>query len=234
MRAKEFLTEAATREGSLSGKEIHMVAQKAFNKIYPGVKLHWNEDDSVNLSTSLYKLGAPHGQTNDLAARTGERLDTSTSVDAKFKIGEKVKTGHGNIVTIVKDLGYHEKLFSLAYQTKDNKGDLHVYREWDLQKMPNQNAQDNIDIEDDEESIHDAFNLMLHVNAIDGGIDVKVNWAYAGKFKGVTTPILGAIFKLAEKKFGKQPKTLVVDDDRSDGVWIKIADKLGVEYLNDV
>jgi hypothetical protein len=62
--------------------------------------------------------------------------------------------------------------------------------------------------------------------------DLVIGWAAAGEYKGVTTPILDAAFKLADKHFGKKKRVLVLDDDRSGGVWKKVAKKPGAKYVN--
>lgn len=72
-----------------------------------------------------------------------------------------------------------------------------------------------------------AFNLYAEGETL----NLVISNATANGFKGVTGDIVKALFDFGTKKYKPiKQKVLNIEDDRSGGVWKKIAQKLGVEY----
>ena len=72
-----------------------------------------------------------------------------------------------------------------------------------------------------------AFNLYAEGETL----NLVISNATANEYKGVSSDIIKALFDFGTKKYRPiNQKILYIEDDRSDGVWEKIAQKLGVEY----
>jgi len=86
-----------------------------------------------------------------------------------------------------------------------------------------------LNVTDDEES----FRLDIGMSIYDSELSFNIENAYLTKYAkgGVMTNIIANAFKLAEKKYGiPRSRSLSINQDRSYGVWQRIADKLGLEY----
>lgn len=78
------------------------------------------------------------------------------------------------------------------------------------------------------------YYLAINLYADDAELVLVVANATANNFKGVTTPILKAIFDYGMKALKPvKKKVLSIEDDKSGGVWKKIALQLGVTYEAD-
>ena len=76
------------------------------------------------------------------------------------------------------------------------------------------------------------YNFVLHVNNDPRYFEedekhIYIESAFAGEYKGVTFNILKNIMNHTGID------TLVIDDDRSGGIWLNMAKKLKVKYVND-
>ena len=86
-----------------------------------------------------------------------------------------------------------------------------------------------LNVTDDEES----FRLDIGMSIYDSDLSFNIENAYLTKYAkgGVMTNIIANAFKLAEKKYGiPRSRSLSINQDRSYGVWQRIANKLGLEY----
>ena len=86
-----------------------------------------------------------------------------------------------------------------------------------------------LNVTDDEES----FRLDIGMSIYDSDLSFNIENAYLTKYAkgGVMTNIIANAFKLAEKKYGiPRGRSLSINQDRSYGVWQRIANKLGLEY----
>ena len=72
-----------------------------------------------------------------------------------------------------------------------------------------------------------AFNLYAEGDVL----TLVVGNATANEYKGVTGDIIKGLFDFGVSKYEPiKQKILYIEDDRSDGVWEKIAQKLGADY----
>lgn len=72
-----------------------------------------------------------------------------------------------------------------------------------------------------------AFNLYAEGDVL----NLVISNATANEYKGVTGDLVKALFDFGMKKYSPiNQKILYIEDDRSDGVWEKMAQKLGAEY----
>lgn len=79
----------------------------------------------------------------------------------------------------------------------------------------------------------DSVVLDIGMSIYDSELSFNIKNAYLTKHAkgGVMTNIIATAFKLAEKKYGiPRSRSLSINQDRSYGVWQRIADKLGLEY----
>jgi GNAT superfamily N-acetyltransferase len=86
-----------------------------------------------------------------------------------------------------------------------------------------------LNVTNDEESVI----LDIGMSIYDSELSFNVENAYLTKYAkgGVMTNIIANAFKLAEKKYGiPRSRSLGINQDRSYGVWQRIADKLGLKY----
>lgn len=63
---------------------------------------------------------------------------------------------------------------------------------------------------------------------------ISVANAYAGKYRGLVGLIVQKAANILEVKYPNATTTLVIQDDKSDGYWKKLAAKLGIETENHV
>lgn len=82
------------------------------------------------------------------------------------------------------------------------------------------------------ETADGEFGLLYSCSKQEGEIIVFVENAYAGKYKGIVQAIIGMSFIAAKKLWGNPPKGMVLipNDDKSDGYWQDLANKMGVKY----
>lgn len=72
-----------------------------------------------------------------------------------------------------------------------------------------------------------AFNLYAEGETL----NLVISNATANEYKGVTGDLVKALFDFGTKKYSPiNQKILFIEDDRSGGVWEKMAQKLGAEY----
>ena len=86
-----------------------------------------------------------------------------------------------------------------------------------------------LNVTDDEDSVR----LDIGMSIYDSELSFNIENAYLNKHAkgGVMTNIIANAFALAEKKYGiPRGRSLSINQDRSYGVWQRIADKLGLEY----
>jgi len=75
-----------------------------------------------------------------------------------------------------------------------------------------------------------AFNLYAEGETL----NLVVANATANKYSGVTGDIIKAMFDFGAKRFNPiTERVLVIEDDRSDGYWEKLAQKLGADYQSN-
>ena len=86
-----------------------------------------------------------------------------------------------------------------------------------------------LNVTDDEDSVR----LDIGMSIYDSELSFNIENAYLTKNakSGVMTNIIANAFNLAEKKYGiPRSRSLSINQDRSYGVWQRIANKLGLEY----
>jgi hypothetical protein len=86
-----------------------------------------------------------------------------------------------------------------------------------------------LNVTNDDDSVRLDIGMSIH----DSELGFNIENAYLNKHAkgGVMTNIIANAFALAEKKYGiPRARSLNIEQDRSYGVWQRIADKLGLEY----
>lgn len=84
------------------------------------------------------------------------------------------------------------------------------------------------------EGSHKHYYFAFNLYAEGETLNLVVGNATANNYKGVTGDLVKALFDFGSKKYSPiTQKILFIEDDRSGGVWEKMAQKLGAEYQSN-
>ena len=81
-------------------------------------------------------------------------------------------------------------------------------------------------------AVKDEFYLTVNAYAWDDAMNVVVEDATAGEYKGAVTAILKALFEAGERLFKSTTRELVIKHNANYDAWSTIANRLGAELVD--